>query len=315
MTFTAPDPTLLRPSPSRCPACDGASRRTLGPVRYGQDALVADQSAADLVARLGRVDLVACDDCGYQWTDPRYSMDAVIALYRQNETTHWEAAGRDWNDHLRRLAPHLPPAGTALDIGCYTGDFLHHLGPAWDRHGVEPIPYAAGVARERGVTVFQGALDDANYPSSAFDLVTLWDVAEHLHDPLSAFQRARGWLKPGGLLALETGNAAAAVARFMGSDWWYVALLEHCGFFTPEAMRRLLPRAGFEAPAITLTRHHRDTPLRTLLQPAKAALYRAVSRGEARGASWVKPLHRLLLRRPPCLLGRDHLFVVARRPG
>jgi SAM-dependent methyltransferase len=307
---------LLLASPAFCPACESPRRKRLGPVRYGVNATVADQDASELAARLGRIDLVECGACGFRWTDPQYSMDAVIDLYRQNEEEHWQAEGRSWEGRVDRLGPYLPRSGKALDVGCYTGGFLERLGGEWELHGIEPIPFAAQEARRRGVRIFQGALQDADYPPGAFDLITLWDVAEHLQRPFDAFSRVAQWLKPGGLIALETGNVDSSISRYMGSDWWYVALLEHCSFFAPESFRRLFRRLNLKEVSVQSVYHHRMGRKELAVQLAKAALYRTASRiSESSGGAAAYPLIRWILRKhAPCAIVKDHLFVIARKP-
>jgi 2-polyprenyl-3-methyl-5-hydroxy-6-metoxy-1,4-benzoquinol methylase len=309
-------PTLLLTTPERCPVCNDSRHRSLGPIRYGVNALVADQDATELAQKLGRVELVKCAACGFGWTDPGYTMDAVHELYRQNQTTHWEGQGRDWSRHHAYLRPYLSEGGKALDIGCYTGDFLAKLGPDWERWGIEPIPFAAERARAQGVQIIESTLEETQFSPGSFDLITLWDVAEHLPHPREAFSRIIEWLKPGGVLALETGNASCAFARYMGPDWWYVALLEHCSFHTPESFSKLFGSLGLRVESCRNTRHHDMGRLRTVLQLGKAALYRTVSRASEAGAGWSRlgPLPRLLRKHAPCALVTDHLFLIARRP-
>jgi SAM-dependent methyltransferase len=311
------DSSLLLPSPERCPACDHAKRNRLGPIRYGANALVADQNASQLAEQIGPIELVKCERCGFRWTDPQYSMDAVIGLYRQNQEAHWEAEGRDWEWHVSQLKPLFSAPRRVLDVGCYTGDFLDRMGQGWDRYGIEPIPYAAEVARKHGIRLHEGTLEDADFAPESFDLITLWDVAEHLFRPFEAFSRLASWLRPGGVLALETGNAGCGFARLMGPDWWYVALLEHCSFYTVESFRRLFERCGLTMESCRYTYHHRMRPTQLGLQLAKAGIYRIVSRAATTGilrASNGVP-SRLLKRHAPCALLKDHLFLIARKPG
>ena len=303
------------PSPLLCPVCGDRDRRTFGPIRYGSNALVADQNASDLVKRVGRVDLVGCPSCGLRWTDPRISMGAVLDLYRENREAHWEAEGRNWSDYVTALTPFLGGTGEALDVGCYTGEFLSRLSGEWRTHGIEPIPYAAQVASGRGIRVHPGTIDDAEFPPESFDLITLWDVIEHLPDPVAAMERVSSWLKPGGIVALETGNAACPFARRMAADWWYVALIEHCMFHTPESISRLFQSFGLTEVHVERRRHHAMGRASTAVQLAKAALYRAVSLAEMRGDAWgrISFVRRILDKHAPCVLLDDHLLVIARK--
>ncbi|MBW3625694.1 MAG: class I SAM-dependent methyltransferase, partial [Armatimonadetes bacterium] len=168
------------------------------------------------------------------------------------------------------------------------------------------------VARERGITVHECTLQDAAFSPGSFDLITLWDVAEHLQQPRETFARLAEWLRPGGYIALETGNVGCRWARAMGADWWYVTLLEHCSFYTVDSLRRIFENAGLDLVHWEPTAHHRVSPVKTLIQMGKSGIYRAASRADERRWPLLKHIGpRLLQRHPPCAMVKDHLFVIA----
>jgi 2-polyprenyl-3-methyl-5-hydroxy-6-metoxy-1,4-benzoquinol methylase len=73
----------------------------------------------------------------------------------------------------------------------------------------------------------------------------LFDVVEHLSDPLAVFREARRIVKPGGWMILGTGNAGSFAARASGNRWTYICLPEHLSFFTRRALRNGLAKVGF----------------------------------------------------------------------
>ena len=90
-------------------------------------------------------------------------------------------------------------------------------------------------------------LEDAGIPPHSVDLVTLWEVLEHLPDPLATLRRISVILRPGGLLALSTPDAGSAVARALGGRWpGWSKIPEHLFFFDRATLRRLPTEAGFE---------------------------------------------------------------------
>ncbi len=136
-----------------------------------------------------------------------------------------------------------------LDAGCGPGFFVRAAREAgFDAAGVEVSQYAVDFARrELGADVRQGTVSANDLPPGPFDVVTLWDVIEHLPDPLAALRAATRVLRPGGLIVLSTGDYASLAARLSGSHWHLFNLPEHLWFFTPASLRQLLDRAGLTA--------------------------------------------------------------------
>ncbi len=92
---------------------------------------------------------------------------------------------------LDTLAERQPPGRRLLDIGCGKGQFVgvaREVG--WDAWGVEFDEGAVETARHAGSqTVFAGSLDHPDLPA-VFDVITLWDVIEHLQDPRGVLAQA-----------------------------------------------------------------------------------------------------------------------------
>jgi predicted TPR repeat methyltransferase len=122
-----------------------------------------------------------------------------------------------------------------------------------DAHGVEVSKTIARHAVEHfGFdTVHVGSLQSAPYADATFDLITMWDVVEHVANPRALLIRARELLKPGGLLVLETQNIDSAFARVLGRRWHHFKHAEHIYHFTASSLRQLLGAAGFEVPILT----------------------------------------------------------------
>ena len=97
--------------------------------------------------------------------------------------------------------------------------------------------------------VHVGTLDSApaeRFPAGSFDLVTLWDVIEHVPDPQALLREARAMLKPDGVLILETQNIDSGFARLLGKRWQHFKHEEHLFHFSPRTIGPLLAQAGFE---------------------------------------------------------------------
>jgi 2-polyprenyl-3-methyl-5-hydroxy-6-metoxy-1,4-benzoquinol methylase len=142
--------------------------------------------------------------------------------------------------------------GRLLDVGCaygWFGEVARERG--WDVAGVEAAEEPASAARNAGLDVVTGTLENVAYPEARFDVVTLWDVLEHVPDIDGFLNEVRRVLKPGGLLALQSPNIRSVMARQAGADWSWLLLPHHVWHFTPSAMKATLERRGFAVEKLT----------------------------------------------------------------
>lgn len=140
-------------------------------------------------------------------------------------------------------------AGLLLDVGCGKGWFLEAARErGWRVQGVELCAEAAQATRERVKTqVYAGSIFDvdAELPSETFDLVTMFDVIEHLEAPLEALRICHRILKPGGVLAISTPNLRGLGCRLLGAKAFALWPDEHIFYFGPVSLKRALQFADF----------------------------------------------------------------------
>src|SRR5262245_15144192 len=163
-----------------------------------------------------------------------------------------DSAGRKktvkYDEFLGRLEPHRK-LGRLLEIGCGQGMFLERARDAgWRVQGVEILEPVARRARERGLEVFLGTLEEARFPAESFDAATMTEVIEHIVDPVPLLAEVARVLRPGGVAALATGNAGSWAARLRGGRWEYYRFggHMHIRFYSPPAARALARADGFE---------------------------------------------------------------------
>ena len=137
-----------------------------------------------------------------------------------------------------------------LDVGCAAGYFLSVMQESgWDVTGLEPSDaIRAAAAEELGEDHVRGGLlgiDDDLEPGS-YDLVTFWDVIEHIPDPRAALVRAAELLAPGGKILVETQNVESRAAKVLGKKWQHYKHAEHIYHFGPETLARLFDEADLE---------------------------------------------------------------------
>lgn len=170
--------------------------------------------------------------------------------------------------------------GRLLDVGCALGFFLEIARESgWDAYGVEVSHYAAECAQRGGLSVFEGTLEDAEFPTDFFHAITIWDLFEGLADPISTLMSVREVLKEGGLLVIGTPDAASVASRLLGRNWAHFKPKENRFYFSPATIRALLAKAGFEAPDISRREGGQYCDLRFLsekLRPVSFSVSQAV---------------------------------------
>ncbi len=196
--------------------------------------------------------IVRCKVCGLVYANPRWESAVVNESYSvvEDPTYVEEREGRviTFTRNLLPLEQLVQNSSTRrlLDVGCHIGVMVE-LAQArgWDAWGVEPSTWAAEQARARGLRVITGTLADAQLEDDYFDVVTVWDVIEHLTDPTAELRQIHRVIKPGGIIAIHTIDIESPFARLMGTRWpWLMEM--HLYYFSPRTLGKMLEQIGFE---------------------------------------------------------------------
>jgi 2-polyprenyl-3-methyl-5-hydroxy-6-metoxy-1,4-benzoquinol methylase len=202
------------------------------------------------------VQLVRCEQCGLVYQNPRPGIQQMSAFYPPEyevfQSGNRQQQGLGYRYGMRRRSAFITryqQSGKLLDVGCASGLFLRWMEQAgdWQVYGVEPSDHAAQSARQQGLQVITGTIEDARYPAAFFDVITLWDVVEHLHDPVAALLEAQRVLKPGGLLVMRLPNLDSIDARLFGKYWAGLDAPRHLYVFGIQNLNDLLQKTGFQA--------------------------------------------------------------------
>lgn len=261
----------------------------------------------------------ACQGCGLRFLYPQLDSTSLTELYGESYFANVGADEPGYDRYIEetenqrktfrerlQLIPKEFDRKRLLDVGAATGVFVEQARLAgWEAEGLEPSQWAADYARETlRQPVRHGTIDSLDLQPATFDVITLWEVIEHVPDPAATLRALHRLLRPNGLLALSTPDAGSLVARLLGRRWpGWKKVPEHLFFFDRATLLSLLNRCGFSVAA------HRYVPLTVsrgyLLDRLLAVV--GLSRWKRWRGSW--------LERPIRINPYFDLFVVARRVG
>lgn len=230
-----------------CPVC--------GAVRSVAVTMGRDRSFSNA----GAFTIRQCTVCKVIYSTPRLSVDAASAFYHAAGDTvqcrltpgwvRWLESTR-FKRRMRRInaeISELVSGGTLLDVGCGRGEFLFGMTKyrQWTLRGLEMNPSLAQfVAEVFHVPVLTGRLDQALPGSVMYDVITLWDVFEHLRDPEDALDRLKESLSRGGLLVVKMPNPESLGARLFGACWSGWGVPQHYFTWPPEAFKAFVQERG-----------------------------------------------------------------------
>ncbi len=151
----------------------------------------------------------------------------------------------------------LESGSRVLDIGAGYGFFRHALEEAGFAHyGLEVSSFANSVSESTfGFSSFVGELDDfARSTRDRYDAIVMWDVLEHVDDPVALLVEARELLGDGGLLFVRTPNVDSVEREVFGACY-HSFKIEHLWYFAPLSLVAIMETAGLE-PVFLSTESH-----------------------------------------------------------
>jgi len=193
--------------------------------------------------------LLRCSSCSMVWLDDPPTKAKMGEHYGPDYDRTISTAAQapeHWFGRRDRVLALKPDGEAILDLGCATGGFLSTMkGLEWKLFGIEMSEEAASKARARcGAQVFVGDILDAPFPSQSFDVITCFNVFEHVYEPREVLVRVADWLKPGGVFFTLMPNIDSAGARIFRSYWYPLELPRHLYHFSPVSLRRVAQSAG-----------------------------------------------------------------------
>lgn len=205
--------------------------------------------------------LAKCQSCGMVFSTANPTLEELENYY----------SGYGRNDYLSPITvkryheildqfENARKTNRLLDVGCGIGYFLEVAKTrGWEVHGTEYTDKAIEICQAKGITMHKGPLDPANYDAESFDVITSFEVIEHINAPNPEIEHIAKLLRKDGLFYITTPNFNSTLRYYLGPKYNVIGWPEHLSYYTPSTLSKLLQRHRFKkvyvrATGISVTR-------------------------------------------------------------
>jgi SAM-dependent methyltransferase len=206
--------------------------------------------------------IIECHTCGVSQTLPSPDFAELIHYYPHTYYPTGPASEMYYKNHIERfqidklkMIQTYYQSGKLLDIGCGVGHFIRTaINNGYEAEGVEFSEIAAAVGREQwNLQIVSGDFLSDQFNSESFDIITMWQVLEHLRQPREVLLKVHHLLKPGGLLVIAVPNFSSIQARIFRNHWYHLDVPRHLFHYSPESLVKILDTCNFHVDKID---HH-----------------------------------------------------------
>jgi len=205
-----------------------------------------------------------CDQCGFVFLHPSMSPDEEMEFYEKIYRSHYETKDAEdlWKESLPeaekrvlRFKDFYTKDTRLLEIGCASGFFLFEVKKyVRTATGVELTKDYVRYAKKLGLDVKE-SLDDI--PDNSCDLIFMFHVLEHVHDPVLFLKQVKEKLSDTGKLIIEVPNVDDILISVYKIKehldfYWEVA---HNYYFSKTTLSKVLDKAGLKYMIFPLQRY------------------------------------------------------------
>lgn len=269
--------------PRVCPLCGGEDARVLVEATLDEGRLTASAFASRKLPEYMHSRMVECNLCGMLYANPVLRQETLADAYKDASFDSGAESRLAAVTYSTLIKPHLaamPSRTSALDIGAGDGAFVEELLALGftDVAGVEPskAPIEAAKPAIRGYLKC-GVFAAEEFSPGSLDLITCFQVIEHVWDPVKITNDALSLLKPGGLFFIVAHDRRAFSARVMGTKS-PIFDVEHLQLFDKPTSAALLRNAGFDSIKVGGVRNKYPVDYWIKLFPLPGAVKSAVRR-------------------------------------
>ena len=193
--------------------------------------------------------LLKCKSCGFVFVESIPTKDELDLHYGQYS---YKSQGylspitvKSYNSLLNEFESYRKN-GRILDVGCGRGWFLKEAKKrGWDIYGTEYSDLAVQICRENGININSGQLKVDSFLFDHFDVITSFEVIEHINNPIEELIKVRSFLREGGLFYCTTPNFNSILRYYLRETYDIIGYPEHLCYYTFKTHDKLMRKGGF----------------------------------------------------------------------
>jgi SAM-dependent methyltransferase len=270
-----------------CPICFSDKVHLLGYFNYTKPTYFSSNE----ISLDEKIRLCKCKSCSSSFIGNPVSESLAIELY-SNGVSHERWIDYEFQSLYSRkvinlLSSKFERNARLLDIGCGSGsllDFAKFQG--LETYGVEYSKYSHEFLQQKGHTSF----NNLNTIQVQFDIITAFDLVEHLYNVPEFLKQCYDLLSANGLLIIFSGDCQSLTAKFTKDKWWYVGFPEHIVFPSKSYFKTLLDFEVLDWISVS----HPQNPLKFSFSTWKSSTINIIRR-TYRGIPCIYPDHFLAI--------------------
>jgi len=208
-----------------------------------------ETTAFSRILKKDHMDIVQCDQCSLVYTNPVFNEEHYKTTYKSEdyqeivkdlgEESHDYRVRRFGSERIKIMSQFNKNQKPIryLDVGCSTGFVVEAAkNEGWDAVGIDLNPSAIEFGQSRGLDLRNNSLDQISFSENYFDVISLFDVLEHLTNPKDIISQALYYLKNDGLIFLYVPNWDSASRFLMGENAHFIWPTHHLNYYTPQTI-------------------------------------------------------------------------------
>jgi SAM-dependent methyltransferase len=199
--------------------------------------------------------LVKCADCSFVFSQKIPTEQELLSFYDGYGRNDYlsPVTIKRYHELLDKFEPYKK-TGKILDVGCGIGYFLNEAkNRGWKVYGTEYTDHAIEICESKGIEMKQGKLNITDFNLEEFDVITSFEVLEHINNPMEEIGNFIQLLRTGGLVYLTTPNFNSVLRFKLKEKYDVITYPEHLSYYTPKTLRFAFNKNGFKTKKIETT--------------------------------------------------------------
>lgn len=224
-------------------------------IEYHKKCLLCESEKIEPIKGYERHYLVKCQNCDFVFIKRIPTLQELNDYYEHYASAHYLSPITVMRYHeLLDEFEKYRKTGKILDVGCGIGLFLNVAKErGWEVYGTEFSADAIRICKEKGITMHGGILDSKNYEDETFDVITSFEVIEHINNPLEETAHIQKIMRKGGLFYCTTPNFNSLMRYYLKADYNVIEYPEHLSYYTSKTLTYLMNKFGFQKQKILTT--------------------------------------------------------------